>query len=65
MFDMNQLDTVLRLTLHYEKKRFLSRLIVVRDILETESKRHTSDTPLLVLKTKLAVAQCFVHYSIL
>jgi hypothetical protein len=62
---MDQLDTILRYTLQYEKKKSLSRLTAVRDVLETECKRHTSDTPLIILKTKLAVAQCFVHYSIL
>jgi hypothetical protein len=43
----------------------MSRLVAVRDVLGTECKRHTSDTPLIILKTKLAGAQCFVHYSVL
>ena len=62
---MDQLDIILRYTLQHEKKKSLSRLIAVRDVLETECKRYTSNTPLIILKTKLAVAQCFVHYSIL
>jgi hypothetical protein len=64
-FDLNQLDTIMRITLHHKRKWHLSRLVAIREVLKTECKRLTSDTPLIILKTKVAIAQCFVHYTIL
>ena len=64
-FTSEEMDEVYHIILQYEKKASLKRLLANRKTLEVEIKNPRTPTPLILVRTRLAVVKTMVYYSIL
>lgn len=60
----DEMEVIFRETLQHEGKTFLSRLVLARKILEEQLKRPQAASPIVLIRTKLAIVKMMIHYAI-